>query len=149
MLDVNIWLLVYRHVSSLSEKRLYLTKVVFISKSVGSSASLPTVLFDCTDLLSDCLKHLLDTGALFGGHFGPDHFVLLSKFDGTSLVNPLLFYRDVALVTGQCHDKPILVCGRVRLHLVDPVFDGLERRLVGQIVANNGADRVPIVHVDH
>ena len=123
--------------------------MVFISKSVGSSASLPTVLFDLTDLLSDCLKHLLDTGAFFGGHFGPDHFVVLRKLDGTTLVNPLLFYRDVALVTGQSHDKPILVCGRVCLHLVDPVFDGLERRLVGQIVANNGADRVPIVHVDH
>ena len=39
---------------------------MLISKCVGGSSTLPVILFDCTDLLSDCLKHLLDTGAFFG-----------------------------------------------------------------------------------
>ena len=122
---------------------------MLISKCVGGSYTLPVILFDCTDLLSDCLKHLLDTGALFGGNFRPDHFVLLRELNRTTLVDPLLLDRNVALVSGQRHDESVLVCRRVRLHLVDPVLDGLERRLVGQIVANDGANRVPIVHVDH
>ena len=122
---------------------------LFISKCIGGSATLPTVLFDCTNLFSDSFKHLLDTSAFFGWYFGPDHFVLLGKCDWTRLVNPLLFDRDIALVSRQRHNKSILVCGRVCFHLVDPILDRLKRLLVGQIIANNGAYRVPIVHVDH
>ena len=65
------------------------------------------------------------------------------------MVHLLLFDGQVTLVSRERHYESILVCRRVRLHFIDPVLRRFERRLVAQIVANNRADRITIVHVDH
>lgn len=65
------------------------------------------------------------------------------------MVYLLLFDRQVALVSSQRHYESVLIRRRVRLHLTHPVLGGLERCFVAQIVANNRANRVTVVHIDH
>ena len=119
------------------------------SECVGGSPSLPGVWLDGADLLCNCFEHLFDACAFLRGHLWPDHFVLLSKLDGTLLANPLLLNRNVTLIACQRHNESILICSRVCLHFIDPVFDRLKRSLVSQIVANYCPNCITIVHVDH
>ena len=128
---------------------VWLCIIGFFSECVGCSSSLPVVGFDCADLLSHCLKHLLNTSSFFCRHLWPYHFVFLSECNGALLVNPLLLYRDITLISSECHNKSILVRRRVRLHFVNPVLDRFKRRFIRQVVADNCTNGISIVHVDH
>lgn len=65
------------------------------------------------------------------------------------VVNLVLLQGQVYFVASQRKDEAVLVSSRVRLHLAHPVFYRLERTLTRQIVADNCADGVSVVHVDH
>ena len=65
------------------------------------------------------------------------------------VVDSVLFNGKVYFVSSKGHHEAILVCRRVLLHLADPVLHGLEALLVRQVVADDGADCVSIVHIDH
>ena len=65
------------------------------------------------------------------------------------MVNSVLFNRQIDFVSSQGHHETILVCCRVLLHFADPVLNRLEALLVRQVVANDGADCISVVHIDH
>ena len=65
------------------------------------------------------------------------------------MVYSVLLDGEIYFVASEGHDESILISRRVLLHLADPVLHGLEALLVRQVVANDGANRIPIVHVDH
>lgn len=75
--------------------------------------------------------------------------MLLGERHGVCCLNLLLLGRQIALVPGKSHDEAALISRRILLHLVDPVLYGLECVLIRQIVADDCAHGVPIVHVNH
>ena len=104
---------------------------------------------DLADLLGDLFEHGLDSLSLLGRDFRPDHFVLVRESLRPRVVNSVLLDGQVYFVARERHYKSILISCRVLLHLADPVLDGLKTGLVGEVVADDGADGIPIVHVDH
>ena len=61
----------------------------------------------------------------------------------------MLFDRQIALVPRMCqHEAPLIIVG-VFYHLIYPVLHCAKRLLISQIVADDRADRVPIVQLDH
>ena len=106
-------------------------------------------MLDCAYFLSYCLEHLFDPGPFPRWDLWPNHSILLSERYRSFSLHSLLFNGQVTLISAEGHNEAVLIGGGVCAHLVDPVLDGLEGGLVWEVVADNGADCIPIVHVYH
>ena len=107
------------------------------------------ICFDLTYFFGHLLKHGLNTDAFLRRDLGPDHFVFVGEAFRPRLVNFVHLNRQVDLVACERHDESVLVCCSILFHLADPVLDRLVRLLAGQVVANDCADCIAVVHIDH